>query len=62
MPGLSKKQEARLPEDYVAPPVEGMYEVDKKHPDGIIFVYVGSCDWERNFEFCLREFALTVFS
>ena len=61
LPRLSKKQEARLPEDYVAPPVEGMYDVDEKHPDGIIFIYVGACDWEKNFEYCLREFVLTVF-
>jgi hypothetical protein len=61
LPRLSKKQEAQLPENYVAPSVEGMYDVDEKHPDGIIFVYVGACDWEGNFEFCLREFVLTVF-
>lgn len=61
LPRLSKEQEARLPDDYVAPPIEGMYDIDEAHPDGIIFIYVGTCNWERDFEYCLKEFVLTVF-
>ena len=30
-------------------------------PEGIIYVYVGYCDWEDDFENCLREFILTIF-
>lgn len=61
LPRLSKEQEAELPEDYVAPPIEGMYDINDEYPEGVIFVYVYRCDWERNFEYCLREFVLTVF-
>ena len=61
LPSLSKKQKAQLPEDYVAPPIEGMYDINEAHPDGIIFVYVGGCDWQTDFEHCLKEFILTVF-
>jgi hypothetical protein len=50
-----------VPKDYVPPLVEGMYRLDKKHPEGVVFVYVGYCDWEKNFDKCLREFVLTVF-
>lgn len=45
----------QLPKDYIAPPMEGMVDHD------IIFVYVGTCDWNKSFEFCLKEFILTVF-
>ena len=60
-PRLSKEQEKDLPEDYVPPLIEGMYSVDDEHPEGIICVYVGYCDWERNFDNCLKEFILTIF-
>lgn len=49
------------PRDYVRPPVEGMYLIDDEHPEGVIHIYVGYCDWVDNFEFCVREFVLTVF-
>lgn len=61
LPNLSKEQKEHLPKDYVVPPIEGKCEIDDAHPDGIIFIYVGSCDWESNFEYCLNEFVLTVF-
>lgn len=61
LPSLSKEQEAQLPRDYVAPLIEGMYDIDEVHPDGIIFIYVGGCAWQNNFEHCLKEFDLTVF-
>ncbi|MDH7563619.1 MAG: hypothetical protein QHH24_01870 [Candidatus Bathyarchaeota archaeon] len=60
-PRLSKKQQKVLPKNYVPLPVEGMYSIDGKHPDGIIYVYVGYCDWEKNFDYCLKEFLLTIF-
>ncbi len=60
-PSLSKRQKAQLPRDYAAPPIEGMYEFNEAHPDGIIFIYVGGCDWQTDFEHCLKEFVLTVF-
>jgi hypothetical protein len=47
--------------DYIPPAIEGMYHVSAKHPDGVIHIYVGHCDWESNFEYCLKEFELTVF-
>jgi hypothetical protein len=61
LPSLSEKQKAQLPKDYAAPPIEGMYDINEAHPDGIIFVYVGGCDWQTDFEHCLKEFILTVF-
>jgi hypothetical protein len=61
LPSLSKEQKEHLPKDYIAPPIEGKCKVDGAHPDGIIFVYVGACNWENNFEHCLKEFILTVF-
>ena len=60
-PGLSEEQQKNLPKDYIPPPVEGMYRVDDEHPEGIIYLYVGYCGWERNFDNCLTEFILTVF-
>lgn len=60
-PRLSEEQQKNLPKDYIAPLVEGMYSVNDEHPDGIIYIYVGDCDWERNFENCLKEFILTIF-
>lgn len=50
-----------LPNDYVPPKIEGMYLVNDEHPYGIIFIYVGNCDWKTNFDTCLKEFVLTVF-
>lgn len=61
LPSLSKAQKRRLPKDYVVPAIEGMYDVDKMHPNGVIFIYVGNCDWENSFEYCLKEFVLTIF-
>ena len=61
LPSLTKEQKAQLPEDYVAPPIEGMYEIDEAHPDGIIFIYLEGCDWQNRFEQCLKEFVLAVF-
>jgi len=58
---LSKEQQRVLPKGYVPPPIEGMYSVDNEHPEGVIYVYVGYCDWERNFDHCLKEFILTIF-
>ena len=58
---MSKEQKVQLPEDYVAPPIEGMYDINEEHPDGIIFIYVGGCDWHDSFERCLKEFILTIF-
>lgn len=55
LPDLPREQKECLPKDYVAPPMEGMIERDT------IFIYVGTCDWERSFEHCLKEFVLTVF-
>ncbi|RJS92598.1 hypothetical protein CW705_02530 [Candidatus Bathyarchaeota archaeon] len=60
-PRLSKEQIERLPKNYVPPLIEGTYLVDDEHPNGIIFIYVGYCDWEGNFDRCLKEFILTVF-
>ncbi len=61
VPNLSEKQKEHLPKDYAAPPMEGMFKADGAHPDGVIFIYVGTCDWESDFEYCLRQFVLTVF-
>ncbi|MCJ7422670.1 hypothetical protein MUP01_00155 [Candidatus Bathyarchaeota archaeon] len=61
LPSLSKEKKEHLPKDYAAPPVEGMAELDDEHPDGAIFIYVGNCDWEDSFEYCLKEFVLAVF-
>ncbi|MGC8895632.1 MAG: hypothetical protein ACP5LB_02525 [Candidatus Bathyarchaeia archaeon] len=60
-PRLSKEQQKVLPKNYRPPPIEGMYSVDEEHPEGIIYVYVGYCDWEKNFDNCLKEFILTIF-
>ena len=60
-PRLSREQTKNLPKDYVFPLIEGTYLVDDEHPDGIIFIYVGYCDWEGKFDRCLKEFILTVF-
>lgn len=60
-PRLSKKQQKTLPKNYVPPPIEGTYSIDDKHPEGVIYVYVGYCDWEKKFDYCLKEFILTVF-
>lgn len=60
-PRLSKEQQRKLPKGYVPPPIEGTYSINAEHPDGIICIYVGYCDWEQRFEFCLKEFILTVF-
>jgi len=61
LPRLSKEQQRNLPRDHVPPLVEGTYAVDSKHAEGVIYVYVGYCDWEVNFEKCLEEFVLTIF-
>jgi len=66
MPKLSPEQEgeaalARLPEGYIPPPVEGMWFLDKEHPEGLIIIYVGYCDWVKDFDHCVKEFVLTVF-
>ena len=60
-PRLSEEQQKNLPEDYTPPLIEGMYSVSDEHPEGIICVYVGYCDWEKNFDNCLKEFILTIF-
>ena len=60
-PRLSKGQIEKLPKNYVSPLIEGTYLVDDEHPNGIIFIYVGYCDWKGNFDRCLKEFILTVF-
>jgi len=60
-PRLSKKQQKHLPKNYVTPPIEGMYSISNEHSEGVIYVYVGYCDWERNFDYCLKEFILTIF-
>ncbi|MEM3703736.1 MAG: hypothetical protein QXX79_04905 [Candidatus Bathyarchaeia archaeon] len=60
-PRLSKEQQKVLPKDYVPTPIEGMYSINDKHPEGIIYIYVGYCDWEKNFDNCLKEFILTIF-
>ncbi len=60
-PRLSKDQEEDLPNDYVRPLIEGTYDVNDEHPDGVISVYVGYCDWAEEFNRCLKEFVLTVF-
>jgi hypothetical protein len=61
LPRLSKEQERDLPDDYVRPLIEGMYDIDDEHPEGLITIYVGYCSWETDFENCLREFVLTIF-
>jgi len=60
-PRLSKEQMEKLPKNYVFPLIEGTYLVDDEHPDGIIFIYAGYCDWEGKFDRCLKEFILTIF-
>jgi hypothetical protein len=55
LPALSREQKEHLPKDYVAPPMEGMVQHDT------IIIYVGTCAWENSFEYCLKEFVLTVF-
>jgi hypothetical protein len=37
---LSKEQRRNLPEDYIPPPIEGMYSVSDEHPEGIVYLYV----------------------
>src|SRR3972149_6771780 len=61
LPKLSKEQQKNLPKDYAPPLIEGTYAIDSKHPEGIIYVYVGYCDWEIDFDKCLKEFILTIF-
>jgi hypothetical protein len=64
LPDLLEAQKRRLHKvrkDYVAPPIEGMYDISSKCPEGIIRIYVGHCCWEEDFEYCLKEFVLTVF-
>jgi hypothetical protein len=61
LPRLSQEQEANLPEGYVRPPVEGMCVTDGGHAEALVFIYVGYCDWETDFEYCVKEFTLTVF-
>lgn len=64
LPDLSeaqKKHVRKVRKDYVAPPIEGMYDINRKYPDGVIHIYVGNCDWEGNFQYCLRKFVLVVF-
>jgi hypothetical protein len=61
VPRLSREQERRLPMEYVRPAVEGMCIVDDAHPEGLIVIFVGYCSWETDFDYCLREFVLTVF-
>jgi hypothetical protein len=61
LPALSREQKEHLPKDYIAPQIEGMVKLDDTQPNGTIFIYVGTCDWESNFEYCVKEFALTVF-
>ncbi|MEM3700875.1 MAG: hypothetical protein QXL57_08460 [Candidatus Bathyarchaeia archaeon] len=60
-PKLSQEQQKVLPKNYCPPPIEGTYSIDDKHPEGAIYVYVGYCDWEKNFDYCLKEFILTIF-
>lgn len=60
-PKLSKAQQKVLPKNYVPPPIEGTYTIDDKHPEGIIYIYVGYCDWEKQFNYCLKEFIITIF-
>ena len=64
LPDLSeaqKKHVRKVRTDYVPPPIEGMYDINKKNPDRIIHIYVGNCDWKDDFDFCLRKFTLVVF-
>ncbi|MGB9756246.1 MAG: hypothetical protein ACPLVJ_00480 [Candidatus Bathyarchaeales archaeon] len=60
-PRLSKPQQKVLPKNYCPPPIEGRYSIDEEHPEGVIYVYVGYCDWEKNLDYCLKEFILTIF-
>jgi hypothetical protein len=60
-PRLSEEQQKNLPKDYIRPLIEGMYSVNDENPEGIIYVYVGYCDWGKNFDNCLTEFILTIF-
>ena len=55
-PKLSKEQQKVLPKNYCPPPIEGTYSINDEHPEGVIYVYVGYCDWEKNFDYCLKEF------
>ncbi len=61
MSEAQKKHVYKVRPNWVPPPIEGMYDIDKKHPDGIIHIYVGNCDWKNNFDYCLRRFTLVVF-
>jgi hypothetical protein len=60
-PKLSKEQQKVSPKNYCPPPIEGTYSINDEHPEGIIYLYVGYCDWEKNFDHCLKEFILTIF-
>ena len=60
-PALSKEQLENLPVDHVFPSIEGTYLIDEKHPEGMVLVYVGYCEWENKFEMCLKDFILTIF-
>ena len=61
LPEARKRRLYKARKDYVAPPIEGMYDISAKHPNGIVHIYVGHCRWEEDFEYCLKEFVLTVF-
>jgi hypothetical protein len=61
LPRLSTEQQQALPEDYAFPLIEGTYSINEEYPEGIIYVYVGYCGWESDFNSCLREFILTIF-
>lgn len=60
-PRLSREQQKTLPKGCVPPLVEGTYSVDAKHPEGIVYVFMGYCDWENTFDNCLKELILTIF-
>jgi len=61
LPRLSKEQVQNLPDNYVFPCIEGTFVIDDEHPNGAIFIYVGYCNWDQEFEKCLKKFVLTVF-
>jgi len=61
LPRLSREQVQNLPDNYVSTGIEGTYLIDDEHLNGVIFIYVGYCNWDQEFEKCLREFVLTVF-
>lgn len=64
LPDMSKGQKKhvyRVRPNWIPPPIEGRYDIDEAHPHGIIHIYVGNCDWENKFDFCLRKFTLVVF-